>query len=298
MSGAIITAKPHVIRDCDVAREFVDDAKQAGKSVGVVMTMGAIHAGHLSLVDAANRHCDVSVVTIYVNPTQFGPHEDLSSYPRDLEADLVELESRSVDMVFVPSDDQMFAPGHSTLVQPPKVAEPWEGRVRPGHFQGVATVVLKLLHVIPAHFAFFGQKDYQQFQVVRTMVDELCLPVQLECCPVVRAPDGLALSSRNVYLSESERRQSLALSGGLSRAAELFQQGERKAGTLAARIRSELANASITRIDYVALVDPTTLAEVEHVDTNTIALVAAYAGTTRLIDNHRVGDGAIASCSR
>lgn len=295
MSGVSTTAKPRVINDCDAAREFVNDAKRSGQTVGVVMTMGALHAGHLSLVEAANRQCDVSVVTIYVNPTQFGPDEDLANYPRRLEADLAELSSRSVDMVFVPSDDQMLGPGHSTLVQPPRVAEPWEGRCRPDHFQGVATIVLKLLHVIPAHVAFFGQKDYQQFQVIHKMVRELHLPVQPECCPIIRDENGLALSSRNVYLNENEREQSLALSRGLSLAAELYQQGEHGAGLLAARIRSELVSANITRIDYVALVDPTTLVEVSHVDADTIGLIAAFVGSTRLIDNHRLGAGSIAS---
>jgi pantoate--beta-alanine ligase len=295
MSGVNTKTKPHVTNDCDAARQFVNDARQSGQNVGVVMTMGALHAGHLSLVEAANRQCDVSVVTIFVNPIQFGPDEDLANYPRRLEADVAELSSRSVDMVFCPSDDQMVGPGHSTLVQPPKIAEPWEGRCRPGHFQGVATIVLKLLHVIPAHVAFFGQKDYQQFQVIRQMVRELHLPVQLKCCPTVRDEDGLALSSRNVHLDENERTQSLALSRGLSLAAELYEQGEQKAGLLAARIRSELISANITRIDYVALVDPTTLVEVSHVDADTIGLIAAFVGSTRLIDNHRLGAGPIVS---
>ena len=295
MSGVSTTARARVINDCDAARAFVNDAKQSGRTVGVVMTMGALHAGHLSLVEAANRQCDVTVVTIYVNPTQFGPDEDLANYPRRLDADLAELSARSVDMVFVPSDDQMVEPGHSTFVQPPKVAEPWEGRCRPGHFRGVATIVLKLLQVIPADVAFFGQKDYQQFQVIRTMVNELHVPVQLECCPIVRDEDGLALSSRNVYLDEGQREQALALSRGLNLAAELYHQGERRAGLLAARIRNELVSADITRIDYVALVNPTTLVEVSHVDADTIVLIAAFVDSTRLIDNHRLGAGSIPS---
>ena len=285
--------KPMVTGDVDSVRHFVHERRQAGQTVGVVLTMGALHAGHLSLVDASNRQCDVTIVTIFVNPTQFVEGEDLDKYPRDLDSDVEALSSRSVDLVFAPTVQQMYAPDHSTVVQPPAIAESWEGRCRPGHFAGVATVVLKLLQIIPADVSYFGAKDYQQLKVIDTMVRELDVPVRIVGCPILRDADGLALSSRNAYLSASERRQARSLSKGLSVAAELFQQGERKASRLAACIRQHLADAGLTKVDYVALVDAETLSEVASVDQDTVALIAAFVGRTRLIDNRRLGDGPI-----
>jgi pantoate--beta-alanine ligase len=252
-----------------------------------------LHAGHLSLVAASNAQCDVTVVTIFVNPTQFGPHEDLENYPRQLDSDVEALSAWAVDLVFAPTKEQMYGAGRSTMIEPPAVAEPWDGRCRPGHFSGVLTIVLKLFHIVPADVAYFGTKDFQQLQVVRAMVRDLNVPVRIVACPTVRDADGLAMSSRNVYLSDAQRSQALSLSRGLSIAAELFQQGERRAAKLAACIRRQMADAGISRVDYVALVEPDTLAEVFTVDQETVALVAAYIGATRLIDNRRLGDGPI-----
>lgn len=285
--------KPTVTGDVESVRRFVNESRQTGKTVGVVLTMGALHAGHLSLVDASVRQCDVTVATIFVNPTQFVLGEDLEKYPRDLDADVEALSSLSVDLVFAPTVEQMYAANHSTVVQPPAIADPWEGRCRPGHFAGVVTVVLKLLQIIPADASYFGTKDFQQIQVIGTMVRELNVPVRIVGCPIVRDSDGLALSSRNAYLSAPERRQALSLSKGLSVAAEMFQRGERKAARLAACIRQHLADAGLTKIDYVAVVDAETLSEVKTVDQETVALIAAFVGETRLIDNRRLGDGPI-----
>ena len=285
--------KPMATGDVESVRRFVTESRHAGKTVGVVMTMGALHAGHLSLVDASVRQCDVTVATIFVNPTQFVQGEDLEKYPRDLDADVEALISRSADLIFAPTVEQMYAADHSTVVQPPSIADPWEGRCRPGHFAGVVTVVLKLLQIIPADVSYFGRKDFQQLQVIRTMVRELNVPVRIVGCPIVRDSDGLALSSRNAYLSSTERRQALSLSKGLSVAAEMFQRGERKAAKLAAYIRQHLAEAGLTKVDYVALVNAETMSEVDTVNQETVAIIAAFVGATRLIDNRRLGDGPI-----
>ena len=284
---------PRIDRNADSAREFIEDSKRSGKRIAVVMTMGALHDGHLSLVKAANEACDVTVVTIFVNPTQFGPTEDLDKYPRQLEADIQSLCSLSVDLVFAPSTSQMYGPNHSTSVRPPAVASPYEGQCRPGHFEGVTTVVLKLLHIIPADMAFFGSKDFQQLQVIRAMVEDLDLGTTVVGCPIVRETDGLALSSRNAFMSDIERVQALGLSQGLSAAAELFAQGEHESVKLASEIRRHLSLVGISKIDYVAVVDPVSLVERPVAADDSVALIAAYVGNTRLIDNRRLGDGPI-----
>lgn len=284
---------PTIDQSPNSVREFVRSRQRDGKTVGVVMTMGALHDGHLSLVRAANDLCDVTVVTIFVNPTQFGPTEDLDKYPRQLEADVESLQSLAVELVFAPSADQMYAENHSTNVQPPFVSKPLEGRCRPGHFEGVATVVLKLLHIIPADVAFFGSKDFQQLQVIRTMARDLDVGTKIVGCPIIRDQDGLAMSSRNAYMSADQRVQALALSRGLTAATEMFAQGENDATKLAARIRRELTDAGITKIDYVAVTDPESLAEADSANEDSVALIAAYVGKTRLIDNRRLGDGPI-----
>src|SRR5262245_41735614 len=192
--------------------------RRQGRSVGLVPTMGALHAGHLSLVEIARRRADVVVATIFINPTQFGPSEDFRKYPRTLETDLQALSSVGCDLVFVPSPDEIYPHGFSTYIEPPAVAAPLEGVCRPGHFRGVATVVLKLFNLIPAHFACFGQKDYQQLLVIRRMVEDLALPIEIVACPTVHEQDGLAMSSRNRYLSPAQRQQALGLSQALARA--------------------------------------------------------------------------------
>ena len=266
-------------------QEAMRELRRAGKTVGLAPTMGALHEGHLSLVRRAKSECDAAVATIFVNPAQFAPHEDFSKYPRTLDADLKALASANCDLVFVPSREEMYPPGAATFVEPPAVSQPLEGVCRPGHFRGVATVVLKLFQIDPADKAYFGQKDYQQALVIRRMVADLNLPVQVVVCPIVREPDGLAMSSRNRYLSSGERQQALALSRALSRVQEQAAHGQRDARGLAAQIQDVLEAAGIERIDYATVADAETLSEVAELEGPTVALIAAYVGSTRLIDN-------------
>jgi pantoate--beta-alanine ligase len=283
------TGTPQVVTDAGTLSQILRAARAAGKIIGLVPTMGALHAGHLSLVRASVTACDLTVVTIFVNPAQFGPTEDFARYPRTLDHDVQLLGRARADVVFAPTTDHIYRAGFSTYVEPPDVAKPLEGGCRPGHFRGVATIVLKLFHLVPADRAFFGQKDYQQVRVIQTMVADLDVPIRVVVCPTVREPDGLAMSSRNRYLSAAERRQALALSHSLARAAELVRSGERSAATIHKEMSAILETAGITRVDYVALVDPVTLGDVAQVQDGTMALVAAYVGGTRLIDNRQLG---------
>jgi pantoate--beta-alanine ligase len=259
--------------------------RAAGQRVGLVPTMGALHEGHLSLVRAARAECDVTIATIFVNPTQFAPHEDFSKYPRTLEADLTLLDSVGCDIAFVPDREEMYPPGFSTHVEPPRIAEPLEGAFRPGHFRGVCTVVLKLFQLAPAHIAFFGQKDFQQALVVRQMVRDLNVPIEVRTCPIIRESDGLALSSRNRYLSAAERVHALALSQALEKVRDQYRAGERKADVLAAAMHDTLRRAGIESIDYATVVDAETLGELNAIERSAVALIACRVGTTRLIDN-------------
>jgi pantoate--beta-alanine ligase len=259
--------------------------RRQGRRVGLVPTMGALHAGHLSLIKIARERADVVITTIFVNPTQFGPQEDLARYPRTLEADLQSLSAAGCDIVFVPAAGEIYPPGFSTFVEPPAVAQPLEGVCRPGHFRGVATIVLKLFHLIPADIAYFGQKDFQQLLVIRRMVEDLAVPIEIIGCPTVRETDGLAMSSRNRYLSPAERQQALALPAALTRAEQLVAEGEKDAAVIVAQMSRILSEARISRIDYVALADPRTLEEKSVIEGPTVALIAAFVGTTRLIDN-------------
>jgi pantoate--beta-alanine ligase len=287
--GSVSRSLPILATTRDEVQRVLAVARQAGKRIGVVPTMGALHDGHLSLVRASNDDCDFTVVTVFVNPTQFGPHEDFERYPRTLDRDIELLASCRVDLVFAPTNQEMYPAGFSTYVEPPKVAEPLEGQCRPGHFRGVATVVLKLFNSVPADVAYFGQKDYQQSLVIRKMVEDLNVPVSIRVCPTVREPDGLAMSSRNAYLSPAQRQQALALSGSLNLAAEMIRQGQRDASLIESKMRQALAVAGIDRIDYVALADLQTLDGVYTIDGPVVALIAAYVGQTRLIDNLSIG---------
>lgn len=261
------------------------DLRQHGHRIGLVPTMGALHAGHISLVEHARTLADIIAATIFVNPTQFGPNEDFQKYPRTLDSDLRALASAGCNLVFIPTASDIYPPGFSTYVEPPAVSQPLEGICRPGHFRGVATIVLKLFQILPAHVACFGQKDYQQLQVIQRMVADLAVPIEIIACPTVREPDGLAMSSRNRYLSPAERQQALALSRALAQAEQLVRAGEHNASTIVTAMQTTLNEAGITQIDYVALADPETLAPRTIVDHSTIALIAAHVGTTRLIDN-------------
>ncbi len=267
-------------------RDELAAARRAGKSLGLVPTMGALHEGHLSLVRAAAAECDYTVVSIFVNPSQFGPHEDFAKYPRTLENDLKLLGDCNTDLVFAPSNDAVYRPGHATWVEVGSVAAPLEGVCRPGHFRGVATVVLKLLNMVQPDAAYFGQKDYQQSLVIRRMAADLDVPAAIRVCPIVREPDGLAMSSRNRYLSPAARQRALVLWRSLQRAAELAAAGERRAAAIVAQMQEVIAAAEDARIDYIALVDPETLEPVETIAGRTLAALAVKIENTRLIDNH------------
>lgn len=288
-SSSAPPGRPPVVAEPAELRARVRVARRAGLRIGCVPTMGALHAGHVSLVEASARECGFTVATIFVNPTQFGPHEDFQRYPRTLAADLDALSGRGCDLVFAPAVETIYAPGHATFVEPGGVALPWEGERRPGHFRGVATVVLKLFQLVQPDAAYFGQKDYQQSLVVRRMVADLDVPVEIRVCPIVREPDGLALSSRNVYLSPAERREALALSRGLRQARARFEAGERRADALRAALWAELAASPGVAVEYAEVVDAETLASLAVLDRPAVALVAARVGTTRLIDNERLG---------
>ena len=261
------------------------DPKGQNKRVGLVPTMGALHAGHISLVRAAKARCDFVAASIFINPTQFGPKEDYSKYPRALEADRQKLEAEGVDLVFAPAVEQMYPHGATTFVNVDDLSERLDGRSRPGHFRGVATVVAKLFHVLEPDIAFFGQKDAAQVAVIRRMVRDLMFPVEIAIAPIVREADGLALSSRNAYLSSEERRQALVLSRALREIESRYREGERDAKTLSEAAREVFASVRAVRVDYVQLVDPETLDVVSKVNSGTLAAVAAFVGTTRLIDN-------------
>lgn len=264
-------------------------ARAAGKSLGLVPTMGALHEGHLSLVRQARRQCDVVVVSIFVNPTQFGPGEDYTRYPQNLERDLELLQPFKVDAVFAPTAAAMYPPGFGSWVEPDPVAAQLEGACRPGHFRGVATVVLKLFHIVEPDFAYFGQKDFQQALVVRRLVEDFNLNVRLMACPIVREPDGLAMSSRNAYLSAEQRAAALALRRALSRAEELAHTGEADAGRLVAEMQKVFAAEPRAQLEYAVVVDPVSLQPTARVTAGCVALVAARVGPARLIDNTILG---------
>jgi pantoate--beta-alanine ligase len=277
---------PNLVTSRDQLRQAIAAARRAGKSIGLAPTMGALHEGHLSLIDASRRECGFTVATIFVNPTQFGPNEDFQKYPRTLEADLEKLGARGTDLVFAPeSVSELYQPGHATHVEMQGVALPLEGERRPGHFRGVATIVLKLFNLVQPDVAFFGRKDYQQSLVIRRMVADLDVPITIRVCPTVREADGLAMSSRNAYLSPTDRGRALVISRSLRRAAELVAAGERDAAIVLAQMQAIYATAPEVRIDYAVLVDPDTLAPVERIGGPTLAAIAAFVGSTRLIDN-------------
>jgi pantoate--beta-alanine ligase len=269
-------------------RALLDAERARGRTVSLVPTMGALHEGHLSLVDAARSASEVVVVSIFVNPTQFGPGEDFERYPRDAEADIALLATRGADIVFTPEAREIYPHGDPIVtVDPGMLALRWEGEVRPGHFRGMATVVAKLLSIVRPDSAFFGEKDYQQLRIVEQLVRDLNLGVIVAGCPIVRQDDGLALSSRNAYLSEAERADALVLSRALGDAAKLASTGFDDAAAIANFIAECVRTCSAGRIllDYAAVVDPDTLEPLTQLDRPARALIAGKVGTTRLIDN-------------
>jgi len=278
----------HSLKICtsiDEMRAASRSALRAGKRVGLVPTMGALHEGHLSLVRAAQVSSDVVAVSIFVNPTQFGPNEDLAKYPRSFERDCQMLEREKVDVVFAPSVEEMYPMGAVTWVTVEGLSEKLDGKSRPGHFRGVTTVVLKLFHIVEPDRAFFGQKDAAQVAVIRRMVRDLNLPVEIVVCPIVREPDGLAMSSRNAYLSPEERKRALVLRRSLERVRKLVDAGQTDAAQLVAAGREEFGREIDVRLDYFEIVNPETLDPVPDISGGALLAVAAYVGTTRLIDN-------------
>jgi pantoate--beta-alanine ligase len=257
----------------------------AGKTLGLVPTMGALHDGHLSLVRAAQASCDAVAVSIFVNPTQFGPKEDFASYPQTLEEDCRTLEAAGVDLVFAPSVQEMYPGGASTFVEVAGLSDRLDGASRPGHFRGVATVVAKLLNILTPERAFFGQKDAAQVAVLRKMVRDLRFAVEVEVCPIAREPDGLAMSSRNRNLNDEQRRQGLVLSRALLAVQQKAQSGEHESAKLLAEALRVLAGEPGAQLDYCRIVDPDTLEDIPDVGKGALVAVAARVGTTRLIDN-------------
>jgi pantoate--beta-alanine ligase len=283
---------PDVIRDPEEMLARCESRRRNGEQVAFVPSMGSLHQGHLSLVEIANRAADVTVVSIFVNPTQFGPNEDLEKYPRDLEADVKKLSSHRVDAVFSPSPKAMYPDGFDTEITVGGLTETLCGPHRPGHFNGVATVVTKLLNIIGPCKAVFGRKDFQQLKVIEKLVRDLNLPVEIVSGPTVREPDGLAMSSRNAYLSAEERHRALSLSKGLRAARVLFENGERGAVRLLEAVKNEVV-AAADSVDYIDIANPKTLvslSEKDLVKETVLVAVAARVGSTRLIDNVVLGE--------
>ncbi len=259
--------------------------------MALVPTMGALHEGHLALVDAARRRAGAVVMTVFVNPLQFGPGEDLARYPRNLSRDRALAASRGVDALFAPTEAMMYPPGAATRVVPGPAAGRWEGAARPGHFTGVLTVVAKLFHLVGPELACFGQKDVQQVVLIRQMLRDLDWPIELAVVPTVREPDGLALSSRNSYLSAAERGSALGLSRALRAAHDAWRGGEDRAAALEARMREVLARHPALVVEYIAVAEPGGLEPVVEADAATIVAIAGRVGRTRLIDNITLGAG-------
>jgi pantoate--beta-alanine ligase len=267
-----------------IAREW----KAQGKSVGFVPTMGYLHEGHLSLVRESRMKTDVTAVSIFVNPAQFGPREDLKAYPRDIARDAKLLDDEGVDALFVPEPEDVYPAGYETWVEVQGLQDKLCGRSRSGHFRGVCTVVLKLFNIVRPDAAFFGWKDAQQVIILKKMARDLNLDVRVEACPMVRDADGLALSSRNSYLSAEERRAALVLSASLREAREMIGAGERDAAAVAARVRATIGREPLARIDYIEVVDGEDLRTLEKIGGNTLIALAVFIGRTRLIDNARI----------
>jgi pantoate--beta-alanine ligase len=274
-----------VVSTVAAAREAIRNARASGGSIGVVPTMGALHEGHLSLVRRARAECGFVIVTLFVNPTQFGPNEDLSRYPRDFENDCAMSAEAGADLMFAPPVSEVYPDGFATYVTVEGLTASLCGASRPTHFRGVTTVVAKLFNMLQPDRAYFGEKDYQQLAVIRRMTRDLDFPIEVIGCPIVRDPDGLAMSSRNRYLSPEERAAGLSLSRGLNEASRQFTSGERDTAALVAAVRQELGREPLAREDYVELVDAGTLVPIGWIEEPALLAIAAFVGATRLIDN-------------
>ncbi|RKY09155.1 MAG: pantoate--beta-alanine ligase [Planctomycetota bacterium] len=266
-------------------RQSVAAARTAGKRIGFVPTMGALHAGHVSLIEAAIGRCGYVVVSIFVNPTQFGPGEDFDKYPRDLEADMSICKQAGVDLIFAPSASEMYQKENITWVSVDKLTLNLCGKFRPGHFRGVTTVCAKLFNIVQPDIAFFGQKDAQQALVIKRMVADLNMPLQIVVCPTVREPDGLAVSSRNKYLSAEERKDAVLLSAALAECEKLVAAGQRSCEALIEAMRKIISESSKAQIEYISIVDTETLADIDVIEGRALVALAVKIGSTRLIDN-------------
>ncbi|MFH1486246.1 MAG: pantoate--beta-alanine ligase [Chloroflexota bacterium] len=270
---------------CETVAAMKDSRCGMAGTVGCVPTMGYLHEGHLTLVRQARQANDHVVATIFVNPTQFGPHEDLASYPRDAQRDLMLLEKEGVDAVFMPPPEEMYPRGYCTYIGVERITERLEGAARPGHFRGVATVVAKLFNIVEPHRAYFGQKDVQQLLVIKRMVADLNMNVEIVAVPTVREPDGLAMSSRNTYLNPAERQAATVLFKALTLAQELWRTGERNAESIRREMRTLIQKESLAKVDYVSIADPDSLEDLMAIEGPALASLAVKIGRTRLIDN-------------
>lgn len=259
--------------------------RRQGRRIGFVPTMGYLHEGHLSLIALARQQADVVVVSLFVNPTQFGPHEDFERYPRDWERDRQLCEKAGADILFAPATGDMYAPGATVVVDEDQLSRMLCGASRPGHFRGVLTVVAKLFNLVQPDVAVFGQKDAQQLRLIRQLVRDLNFPVTVIAAPIIREPDGLAMSSRNKFLSPEERRQALCLSRALRLARDLYRRGERRSETLKSEMTSLISAHAATRLDYLAIQEPDTLLPLAEIGTDALIALAVWVGQTRLIDN-------------
>jgi len=273
------------IADLKAMQDYSLAEKRKGLTVGLVPTMGYFHEGHLSLMRRARQECDRVVVSLFVNPLQFGPQEDFERYPRDLERDAALAEQVGVDVLFIPSTEAMYPPGYATHVEVVGLTEPLCGRSRPGHFRGVTTVVAKLFNIVQPDVSYFGQKDYQQALVISRMAEDLFWPLRVVVCPTVREPDGLAASSRNVYLGPEERRQAVCLFQALQAAQEAIARGERRAREVERIMRETISRYPLARIDYAEVRRARDLAEIETLEERVVLALAVWIGRTRLIDN-------------
>jgi len=280
-----MTETMHIIEDPRAMQTWALEQRRAGASIGFVPTMGALHEGHLSLIRRCRANNDLAVVSIFVNPTQFGPGEDFKQYPRNVERDKELLRAEAVDVLFCPTPETMYPPSFSTRVEEKLLSKPLCGISRPGHFRGVATVVLKLFNLVQPTRAYFGWKDAQQARVIQRMVRDLAVPVEIVVLPIVREPDGLAMSSRNAYLDTQQRREAVTLYESLNWARKMIDNGERSAQNIIRGIRERIEASTSARIDYIAVVDLETLREVQAVQGTVLIALAVFFGKTRLIDN-------------
>ncbi len=266
-------------------QNYIIEEKKKGKTISFVPTMGYLHEGHLSLMREGKKYGDILVVSIFVNPTQFGPNEDLDKYPRDFEGDLKKCESVGVDVIFYPTNENMYNKDFQTYVEVQKVTKNLCGLSRPIHFRGVATVVAKLFNIVQPDYAFFGEKDFQQLVVIKQMVKDLNFPIKVIGCPIVREKDGLAMSSRNAYLNEEERKQALCLYKSILKVKELFKNGEKEVKKLIKEAKKIIESHPLAEIDYIKIVDINTMEDIDYIERDALYALAVKIGKTRLIDN-------------